>query len=81
MVSVSSNRKPASSCAIGELALDARQGRVGVVMDTQGGRMYLRRPEGGREWEAAPQDVRPATPREAAEGAAHSAYPQQRGSV
>jgi hypothetical protein len=28
-------------------------------MDSQGGRIFLRRPEGGREWEAAPDDVRP----------------------
>ena len=81
MVSVSSNRKPASSCAIGQLALDARQGRVGVVMDTQGGRMYLRRPEGGREWEAAPQDVEPFSPGEAADGEIRAVCAQQKGSV
>ncbi|MEU8353099.1 MULTISPECIES: hypothetical protein [Streptomyces] len=73
-MSVSSNRKPAAHCAIGELALDARQGRIGVVMDTLGGRMYLRRPEGGREWEASPHDVRPATPAEWADGGAREAY-------
>ncbi|MFF3763738.1 hypothetical protein ACFYYR_06555 [Streptomyces sp. NPDC001922] len=44
---------------VGELALDAKRGRVGIVMDAQGGRVFLRRPEGGREWEAPPEDVRP----------------------
>lgn len=44
---------------VGELALDATCGRVGVVMDAQGGRVFLRRPEGGREWEVSPEDVRP----------------------
>ena len=46
--------------AVGSLVLDAKQDRVGVVMDRQGGRVYLRPPQGGREWEAAPEDVRPA---------------------
>ncbi|NJQ00336.1 hypothetical protein [Streptomyces zingiberis] len=78
-MSVSSNRNPASGCAVGQLALDARKGRIGVVMDTQGGRMYLRRPEGGREWEAAPQDVRPATPGEAAEVSSFAGAPHRRG--
>ncbi|HCA85210.1 MAG TPA: hypothetical protein DEQ61_06770 [Streptomyces sp.] len=77
VVSVTSNHKPASSCAVGELALDARQGRVGVVMDAQGGRMYLRRPEGGREWEASPQDLRPANPGEARAGLSRGAHTQQ----
>ncbi|MEU8568159.1 hypothetical protein AB0C51_07295 [Streptomyces pathocidini] len=45
---------------MGELVLDARLGRLGIVMDAQGGSLFLRRPEGGREWEVAPEDVRPA---------------------
>lgn len=45
---------------VGALVLDAKRDRVGVVMDRQGGRVYLRPPQGGREWEAALEDVRPA---------------------
>jgi hypothetical protein len=45
---------------VGSLVLDEKRDRVGVVMDRQGGRVYLRPPQGGREWEAAPEDVRPA---------------------
>ena len=48
----------------GTLALDIKRDRVGVVMDTLGGRVYLRPPQGGREWEAAPEHVRPAGPAE-----------------
>jgi hypothetical protein len=49
---------------VGSLVLDAKRDRVGVVMDRQGGRVYLRPPQGGREWEAAPEDVRPAKARD-----------------
>lgn len=45
---------------IGALVLDVKRDLVGVVMDRQGGRVYLRPPHGGREWEADPEDVRPA---------------------
>ncbi|MGP3950734.1 hypothetical protein [Streptomyces sp. 7N604] len=58
--------KPGEAPTVGELAFDARRGRVGIVMDAQGGRVYLRRPEGGREWEVSPEDVLPATDHRAA---------------
>jgi hypothetical protein len=45
---------------VGSLVLDAKRDRVGVVMDRQGGRVYLRPPQGGLEWEAAEEDVRAA---------------------
>lgn len=42
---------------VGVLAWDSRRRLVGVLMDAQCGRMYLRPPEGGVEWEALPGDV------------------------
>lgn len=42
---------------VGVLAWDSRRRVVGVLMDAQCGRMYLRPPEGGVEWEALPGDV------------------------
>jgi len=56
--------KSGKSPAVGELVLDAKRDAVGMVMDAQGGRMFLRPPEGGREWEASPDDVRPVPARE-----------------
>jgi hypothetical protein len=44
----------------GTLALDTKTDRVGRVMARQDGLLYLRAVTGGREWEAEPQDVRPA---------------------
>ncbi|MFD7237519.1 hypothetical protein ACFWAT_19690 [Streptomyces syringium] len=46
---------------VGALMLDARRDRVGEVMDVICGRVLLRDPAGGREWEAFPCDLRPAT--------------------
>lgn len=46
---------------IGTLVVDVRRNRVGEVMASAGGRLALRPPAGGREWEAFPCDVRPAT--------------------
>jgi hypothetical protein len=45
---------------VGELVYDTTQDRVGEVMDYQGGRAVLRPSGGGIEWEAAPQELRPA---------------------
>jgi hypothetical protein len=53
---------------IGSLAVDTARDRVGVVMDVQGGRVFLRRPGGGTEWEALPRDVRPASGRDELRG-------------
>ncbi|MEV4439698.1 hypothetical protein AB0K09_11870 [Streptomyces sp. NPDC049577] len=41
--------------------VDVRRDRVGEVMSTADGRLWLRAPVGGREWEALPCDVQPAT--------------------
>ncbi|MGP3999601.1 hypothetical protein [Streptomyces sp. 8N706] len=45
---------------VGTLALDAKSGRVGRVMDRQGPYVQLRPPQGGTEWEALAADVRRA---------------------
>jgi hypothetical protein len=46
---------------VGEMAIDVARGRVGVVMDREGPYVQLRPLGGGREWDARPEDVRPAT--------------------
>ncbi|MFG2596647.1 hypothetical protein [Streptomyces sp. NPDC048462] len=48
----------------GALAVDRRNGEVGVVMGHVGTYMQLRPLGGGREWDVPPQDVRPPTPAE-----------------
>lgn len=45
---------------VGAIVLDAGRDRVGEVMAVVGGRVLLRAPGGGREWEAFPADLRPA---------------------
>lgn len=66
---------------VGDLALDTKQNRLGIVMDAQGGRYFLRRPEGGREWEACPDDVRPASAPEETWADARESRPRQGGAV
>ncbi|UQI47408.1 hypothetical protein M1P56_25220 [Streptomyces sp. HU2014] len=46
---------------VGVLVVDVRRDRVGEVMASTGGRLSLRPPSGGREWEAFACDVRPMT--------------------
>ncbi|GAA0362921.1 hypothetical protein [Streptomyces blastmyceticus] len=46
---------------VGALVVDVRRDRIGEVMAFADGRLALRPPVGGREWEAFPCDVRPAT--------------------
>ncbi|PHQ47918.1 hypothetical protein BLA24_30940 [Streptomyces cinnamoneus] len=46
---------------VGALVVDARRDRVGEVVGSAGGRLLLRSPSDGQEWEAFPCDVRPAT--------------------
>ncbi|MBF6050538.1 hypothetical protein AF335_16100 [Streptomyces eurocidicus] len=46
---------------VGALVVDLRRDRVGEVMASTGGRLSLRPPSGGREWEAFPCDVRSMT--------------------
>ncbi|MET9295021.1 hypothetical protein [Streptomyces sp. NPDC003077] len=45
----------------GSLAFDTARHRVGHVMDRLGTRIQLRPLGGGVEWDAQPEDVRPAT--------------------
>lgn len=45
---------------VGTLALDAKTDRVGHVMGHEGPYVQMRPPHGGREWDAQPEDVRPA---------------------
>ncbi|MCP9985866.1 MULTISPECIES: hypothetical protein [Streptomyces] len=54
----------ATEAKAGDLVRDLRRDRNGVVMDTWGGRLYLRPLTGGREWSAPPQKVRRLTARE-----------------
>ncbi|MGB8939379.1 MAG: hypothetical protein WCD21_03925 [Streptomyces sp.] len=46
--------------ALHPLAIDTRRMRLGRVMGHQGPYVQLRPPGGGREWDARPEDVRPA---------------------
>jgi hypothetical protein len=50
---------------VGALAVDTKRDRVGVVMGKTGPYMQLRPEGGGREWDARPEDLRPATACEA----------------
>ncbi|MEU8029424.1 hypothetical protein [Streptomyces sp. NPDC049099] len=49
---------------IGSHAVDTASGRVGIVMGHEGPYIQLRPYGGGREWDAEPGAVRPATPAE-----------------
>ncbi|MFJ4619691.1 hypothetical protein [Streptomyces sp. NPDC088812] len=42
---------------LGALAKDNANGRIGVVMGAVGGRVQMRPTQGGREWDAMPDDV------------------------
>ncbi|MEV8475179.1 hypothetical protein [Streptomyces sp. NPDC051173] len=46
---------------VGSFVVDTRRGAIGEVMGHEGPRLQLRPASGGREWEAEPDDVRPAT--------------------
>ncbi|UYQ62036.1 hypothetical protein [Streptomyces peucetius] len=46
---------------IGSYVVDTRTGRVGRLMGEAGPFLSLRPVGGGREWECAPDSVRPAT--------------------
>ncbi|MGW6054449.1 hypothetical protein [Streptomyces sp. NPDC055189] len=43
-----------------QLVIDTRRMRLGRVMGHEGPYVQLRPPGGGREWDARPEDVRPA---------------------
>lgn len=51
----------AITIAVGDVVVDEERGRVGEVMDRLGDRFQLRPLGGGREWDAHPARVRPAT--------------------
>ncbi|MBW1599722.1 hypothetical protein [Streptomyces sp. JJ38] len=53
---------------IGSVAFDAARERVGVVMGHVGPYIQLRPQRGGKEWDARPGDVRPATEDETLRG-------------
>lgn len=50
--------------AVGPWIVDTRTDHVAIVAGVPLGRLYLRRPGGGVEWEAMPVQVRPATEHE-----------------
>jgi hypothetical protein len=45
----------------GAFVVDLRRGRLGQVMGHEGPSLQLRPPRGGVEWDACPEDTRPAT--------------------
>lgn len=51
--------------AIGEIVQDTRRNRTGCVMGHEGPYVQVRPVAGGREWDASPKDLRPATGAEA----------------
>jgi hypothetical protein len=44
---------------VGTLALDTSRGKVGEVMDHVGSYVQMRPKDGGREWDARPENVQP----------------------
>ncbi|MFD0352799.1 hypothetical protein ACFVHW_03495 [Streptomyces sp. NPDC127110] len=50
--------------AIGDTVRDPRYNRIGIVTDRLGPYLQLRPLTGGREWDADPDHVEPATPPE-----------------
>jgi hypothetical protein len=56
--------QPEQGPKLGDLMWDKKRQRTGVFMGEQLGRVYLRDPAGGAEWEVRPADVRPVTARE-----------------
>ncbi|MFF7726054.1 hypothetical protein [Streptomyces sp. NPDC008001] len=46
-------------------AVDTRTNRLGQVVDLRTGRVQLRPPEGGVEWDCPPEHTRPASEAEA----------------
>lgn len=49
---------------IGDLAKDTASGKVGIIMGEEAGRVQIRPPSGGREWDALPENVVPPSTRE-----------------
>ena len=55
----------AAKPAVGEIVQDTKRNRTGRVMGHEGPYVQLRPMAGGREWDAKPKDLRPATIAEA----------------
>ncbi|MEU6771348.1 hypothetical protein [Streptomyces sp. NPDC046759] len=66
---------------IGTCAVDTRTGRIGIVMGHVGPYLQLRPYGGGREWDADPAAVRPATSAERLSAATAHANARSRGEV
>jgi len=66
---------------IGSYVMDTRTGKVGLVMGHEGPYVQLRSYGGGREWDAAPNALRPATPAERLSAATAYANARSRGEV
>ncbi|MFD5287152.1 MULTISPECIES: hypothetical protein [Streptomyces] len=66
---------------VGAYAIDTRTGRVGLVMGHEGPYVQMRPYGGGREWDAAPGDVRHATPAERLSAATAYTNARSRGEV
>ncbi|MFI1352806.1 hypothetical protein ACH4TV_04355 [Streptomyces sp. NPDC020898] len=75
-----SQGKPARP-TIGSYVMDTRTGKVGIVMGHEGTYVQLRSYGGGREWDAAPTGLRPATTTERISAATAYANARSRGEV
>ncbi|MEV6835467.1 hypothetical protein AB0N17_13280 [Streptomyces sp. NPDC051133] len=64
---------------VGSHVVDTRTGRVGIVMGHEGPYVQLRPYGGGREWDAEPEAVRPATSAERLSAATAHANARSRG--
>jgi hypothetical protein len=67
--------------SIGSYVYDTLSGRIGVVMGHEGPYVQLRPHGGGKEWDADPASVRPATPAERLRAATAYANARSRGEV
>ncbi|MEU5316319.1 hypothetical protein AB0G67_06280 [Streptomyces sp. NPDC021056] len=66
---------------VGSHVVDTRSGKVGIVMGHEGPYVQLRPYGGGKEWDAAPDAVRRATPAERLGAADAYADARSRGEV
>lgn len=70
-----------SKPAIGAVVADTRLTRIGRVMGHEGPYVQLRPIGGGREWDALPEDTRPATLQEALSAGVAAANARSRGEL
>lgn len=73
--------EPRPELAVGAVVMDEEHGRVGEVMDRVRGNLQLRPVRGGREWDADPARVRPATSAERLSAAVAAANAVSRGEL